>query len=210
MLPGSALLQNYQTIPNATSIDDSSVDSEMLRMQQYMVELGTWEEQLFTSLGRIENTPEPNQVPVQAMPVDAVRVQDVEDRTNCSAIRGTAYNSEAERTFFLASCISPTSTPRPISPTVIPSQKPQAPILASGSIADAICALPWPCQEALYVAHHESGVSWAINSSSGACGPMQTLPCVGWGDINAHLAEAYRKWINCRGGSFYCAWYQWW
>lgn len=56
----------------------------------------------------------------------------------------------------------------------------------------------------------ESGSSWAVNPSSGACGPMQTLPCVGWMNPKVHFDEAYRKWAACNGGSFYCAWYQWW
>lgn len=104
--------------------------------------------------------------------------------------------------------VSPTSTPVPAVPRPT---TPPAPPVAAGDIAAAICALPWPCQEALDVARHESGMRWVWNTQgSGACGPFQTLPCVGWMDLGAHLAEAYRKWKACNGGSFYCAWYQWW
>lgn len=81
-----------------------------------------------------------------------------------------------------------------------------------GSIAELICSYDWPCEEALYVSWHESGHQlWVLNyEGSGACGLFQTLPCVGYGDIEANLDEAYRKWLACNGGSFWCAWYQWW
>ena len=41
------------------------------------------------------------------------------DRTNCEAIRGTAYRSENERQFFLANCLTqtpPTATPAATTP----------------------------------------------------------------------------------------------
>jgi hypothetical protein len=102
-------------------------------------------------------------------------------------------------------------TPKPVQPTAIPPTRPPAPVVATGTMAEAICAIPWPCQEALSVCQKESGCSWVWNTTgSGACGPFQTLPCVGWGDIDAHLAEAYRKWKACGGGSFDCAWRQFW
>lgn len=105
----------------------------------------------------------------------------------------------------------PTSTkvPRP-KPTPVQGPPPPAP----APMADwqsLVCSYPWPCQEALYVIRHESGGNHtAINPNSGACGLFQTLPCVGYNNLEAHLAEAYRKWSGCGGGSFQCAWYNWW
>lgn len=110
----------------------------------------------------------------------------------------------------------PTNTPTPTPPptaTPVPTQRAvaTAAIVPTGSLHAAICALPWPCAEALNVCQRESGCRWVYNAQgSGACGPFQTLPCVGWMNLEAHLAEAYRKWRACNGGSFACDWYRYW
>jgi len=77
--------------------------------------------------------------------------------------------------------------------------------MAAASVYD------WPLWEVQYVMDHESfgGDPYALNRSSGACGCMQTLPCVGHGDPAANMAAAYAKWLD-GGGSFYAAWYRWW
>lgn len=181
LLDGHSLLQNHKTIPNATDDYGWALDAEMLRMQLYMAELGIADEQLPTPMAGVEHIEEPTEVPVQVLPPTPVPVRKID-------VPPTPYPAKTQA---------------------------QAP-MGSGDIASAICALPWPCQEALYVANHESGIRWVFNlAGSGACGPFQTLPCVGMvvegsGDIDAHLAEAYRKWKACSGGSFQCHWYNWW
>ena len=87
---------------------------------------------------------------------------------------------------------------------------PAAPVFA-GSCMAAASVYDWPLWEVQYVMDHESfgGDPYALNRSSGACGCMQTLPCVGHGDPATNMAAAYAKWLD-GGGSFYAHWYRWW
>lgn len=77
LFTGSTLFQNNSSVPDATDGGRSSVDDKVLRVRQYLVELGVWEEQLFTSLARIENPEEPTPIPVPTVQVDTVRDIDV-------------------------------------------------------------------------------------------------------------------------------------
>ena len=131
----------------------------------------------------------------------------IEDRKTCNKIRGTQYYSATEREWYQDNCIV---IPKLSPPKSSAQAKPLVPI-PTGDIASAICSYAWPCQEALSVCQKESHCSWVYNTTgSGACGPMQTLPCVGFGNLTAHLNEAFRKWKSCQGGSFYCDWYRYW
>ena len=130
-------------------------------------------------------------------------------RMNCDEMRGTQYQQEVwylERTWFLDNCVTEDGDLQ--GPTVTFLTPPP-------EIRAIICdpQFAWPCEEALYVSWHES--KWnpeAVNTTSGACNLFQTLECVGpgWAGLQAHMAEAYRKWLACSGGSFQCAWYNWW
>lgn len=102
-------------------------------------------------------------------------------------------------------------TPEP-TPTPTPAPTPAvalATAYSAGSIEALICSYPWPCQEALNVARHESGLQSIYNrEGSGACGIFQLLPCVCIDPV-CNIGYAYAvKWAPTQ--SFYTHWYRWW
>lgn len=117
---------------------------------------------------------------------------------------------------FVPTPVPPTPTVAPPAPTAEPEYIPppsetervETPAYA-GDWQSAVCSMPWSCEEALYIIQRESGGNqWAVNSSSGACGLFQLLPCPGT-DIAIQIAGAYAKWLD-GGGSFHRHWYAFW
>lgn len=106
----------------------------------------------------------------------------------------------------------PTATPLPPTPVPppAPTEESYTPPVPSGDWRDIVCSYGWSCAEALNVIARESGGNpYAVNSSSGACGLFQMLPCVGYGDPATNIAAAWAKYVD-GGYSFYRHWYQWW
>ncbi len=84
----------------------------------------------------------PNDVPA---PPGSAAAQ-VADRHDCSAIRGTAYNSPTERTWFLANCTAPVNTavvqPTPVAQAQLVYPTGQLPTQAYMIQPGTLCGLP--------------------------------------------------------------------
>jgi hypothetical protein len=98
----------------------------------------------------------------------------VANRTDCNVIRGTAYNSEDERGWFLANCLTPTPTVAPLTPT--PTQQalfyaPPASTAAQPTPATRDCAA-WPPEVAavLQILPTPPGVCLIRGSDPSGCG----------------------------------------
>jgi len=113
---------------------------------------------------------------------------------------------------------SPTPTATPTAPpaptrmfTLVPvGSGVSAASVSGGSCMAAASVYDWPLTEVDYVIQHESGHNpMVVNSSSGACGCMQLLPCQGLGDPATNVAAGYAKWLD-GGRSFQRHWYNWW
>ena len=96
-----------------------------------------------TAANQQQPPPPPNQPAAQNQP------QGGGDRTDCNAIRGTAYRSAGERIWYAQNCGSTTTTAPPAAPTPVPARAPApapaaapppAPASSSGGPDRADCA----------------------------------------------------------------------
>ena len=108
---------------------------------------------LANCLGTPQNPPAPT-VPGQPPPGPAVPGQAVPgqpvviggpDRSNCAEIKGTAYRSPTERTWYLANCMA-TPTPPPAAPAAVPGQATAPPVVIAGQPQTVIVTGQPPAQ----------------------------------------------------------------
>ena len=140
-------------------------------------------------------------------PTNAATTATIESRTFTPTPKAYEYQ---ELTLALPE-VTPTPPPTPV-PTVVPTMVPAytpAPISAAAVLQGTgqcglrssveqwyalVSSYPWDVCTALRIMNCESGGDmFATNSSSGACGLFQHLPCQHNGDQEANTALAYAK-----------------
>lgn len=112
-------------------------------------------------------------------------------------MRGTTYRSGSERKWFLAHCVTPTATPRPVS-EVLDSQAGAAQAASNEDWRDLVCSYGWDCSWAMSVIYCESGGNPnAYNPAGPYVGLFQILdPSVSLFDPAENIAAAYSKYLS--------------